>query len=528
MLVLGWVRGGVILLFNRAQVDETTAPEWGGRFIVLIGLVGVTWGYGGAFVLPDSTAEQVFFILMLGGTAAGTVATLGSVAPAILLALTTSLLPLIVRLALEGTFEQLLMSGALVMFFMAMTATGRNAGEMTRLALSLKLRNEDLVASLDREKQELAISNRAKTRFLAAASHDLRQPLHALNLTVAAYRIRDKSKELDPMFGRIDRSVQAMESLVNSLLDISKLDAGAITPSMESFRLDDLLAMLESEFSGLASEAGSTVSLQRSDITLHTDQTLLASILRNLIGNAIKHAPGSTVTVSAEARDGTAYIRVEDNGPGIPPEVQDKVFEEFYQGETGPTDQGGLGLGLAIVRRLAQLIGGNVTLAPHAKVGACFEVTLPGVKTSGAHVATPSTASPVAPDADIHLAGRRIVVLEDDVHNRIAMLDLLEEWGCEAFGASNASALIEVLEQSDPGFEPQLILSDYQLGSGGNGIENIEQLRDHFAAREMPAVLLTGDAAPELLRQLAGLQLEILHKPVDTEQLAECLRRHVP
>jgi signal transduction histidine kinase len=520
MILLGWLRGGAIYLFHKLSPPPESASLWGTLFILLITLVGVTWGYAGVFLVPDTALEQVLFILFLSGTAAGTVATLASAFFAIVIALSTSVIPLIIRLASEGDFEQQLMSGALVMFFMAMMATARNASGMMTMALSLRLDKTELVASLERERHELDISNRAKTRFLAAASHDLRQPLHAMNLTVAAYRLKEKSNHLEPMFDRVERSVQAMEGLVNSLLDISKLDAGTVEVNPTSVAIDDIFIAISSEASTMAAEVDSTVFTVPSDITLHTDRTLLESILRNLVGNAIRHAPGSSIEMSAQRGGGDGVVlTVADNGPGIRADQQERVFEEFYQAQGTSKDQRGLGLGLAIVKRLSVLLGGEIKLSSTYGEGARFDLTLTdhgAVAKTEILVASRSTDVPA-------LNGLRVVLLEDDKDSRVALLELVSVWDCEAIAGKSAEEILGNVLVADGVFTPEVIISDFQLGRSREGPTEIGEIRRLLGHPTLPAILLTGDSSPELLRRIAEGQLDVLHKPIAPDVLAAFL-----
>ncbi len=523
MIALGWARGVAIFLFQKVNPAADDASLWGTLFVGLITLVGLTWGYAGIFIVPDAALEQVLFILFLSGTAAGTVATLAPVFFAIVIALSTSLLPLIIRLTSDSHFEQQLMGGALIMFFMAMMATGRNASGMITLALSLRLDKTELVASLERERRELDISNRAKTRFLAAASHDLRQPLHAMNLTVAAYRLREKSDRLEPMFDRVERSVQAMEGLVNSLLDISKLDAGTVDVNPTPVSVDEVFLSASSEASAMASEAGCKILTAPNGIVLRTDRILLENIIRNLVGNAIRHAPGSTIDMSARhLKGGNVIISISDDGPGIHPDQHERVFEEFYQAQGASTDQGGLGLGLAIVKRLSSLLGGNIKLTSAQGQGARFGLTLKSDDVGANAELTKAEKSAEMPQ----LNGLRVVIFENDTDSQAALLDLVSVLGCEAVAGKSADEVLSNVLMADGGFTPEVIISYFQLDASLEGPAEIGKIRTHFNMPTLPAVLLTGDSSPDLLRRLAAGQLDVLHKPVNPDTLAMFLAKH--
>ncbi|MEO0962192.1 MAG: hybrid sensor histidine kinase/response regulator [Pseudomonadota bacterium] len=522
MLVLGWTRGVVIYLFQHTDRQEGDAALWATIFVVLISLVGVTWGYAGVWLVPDSTFEQVMYILLLGGTAAGTATTLAPLYFAIVIALTTSLIPLILRFATEGQFEQQLMAAALVMFFMTMMATARNASNTITLTLSLRQENAALVSSLEHERHALEISNRAKTRFLAAASHDLRQPMHAMSLTTAAFRLQDKGRDLDPLFDRLDRSIHTMEGLVTSLLDISKLDAGTVQVTKEPTRISDVFSSVLSEAALMADAVESKLECEPTSLVLMTDRTLLESIVRNLVGNAIRHAPGSTVKLSArKSGEAVVVLSVCDDGPGIPEALHEQVFEEFFQVDDETSGGGGLGLGLAIVNRLTQLLGGSVNLVPDQSKGARFDVTLPY------EAAQLDKSQTDVDDADYldDLDGLRVVVLEDDVEGQAAVLDLMASWGCEAIAGQNANDIVTSAPVTQGGFVPQVVISDFQLSGRQDGPSEIRALRDHFANQQLPAALLTGETGSERLRELEALGLEVLHKPVRAGDLARLLAR---
>lgn len=522
MIILGWARGVAIYLFHKAKPDVHSAANWGALFVVLIGLVGIAWGYAGVFIVPNSYLEQVLFILLLGGTAAGTATTLAPLFAAIVIALSTSVLPLVVRFALDANFEQQLMGGALVMFYMAMMTTGRNASETITMALALRQDNADLVTSLECERGALEVSNRAKTRFLAAASHDLRQPLHAISLTVAAHRLKATPGDLEPLFDRIERSVNAMEGLVDSLLDISKLDAGTIRVRITLMDVGDVFSTVASETSAMAAATHCSIDAAPCDVVLPTDRTLLESVVRNLVGNAIRHAPGSHIVLSADMpNETTVLISVSDDGPGIPRDLQENVFEEFFQAGGASADQGGLGLGLAIVKRHVALLGGEIRLESEPGRGARFEVTLPatvdgsGIDTDEQHETVDATS----------LNGLCVAILEDNKDNQAALLDLVSIWGCEAIAGRNAYDVIHSAPVRDGGFIPHIIVSDYQLGGSYEGPSEIEKIREHFEYPALPAVLLTGDSSADQLRDQASSKLDVLHKPVRANELADLLIR---
>ncbi len=517
MMALGLLRGGLIEIYHRGEMLQSDPVLGMVAFYIVIGLTGICWGMGGAFVLPsDALPQQVFFILMLGGTAAGTVATLAPFYSAQIMALVTSLVPLILRLALEGGGEEALMAGALVMFFLAMLATGGNTHRALMNSLRLGVENVDLLASLRRQSAELEATSRAKTRFLAAASHDLRQPLHALRLQAESLAIPLVGDErCRPIVERIGQSVGAMERLLNSLLDISRLDAGIIEPHVAPFRIDSVFQSLKDEFAMQAREAGCDLRFVACSLEVETDVTLLEAILRNIVANAIRHAPGARIIVGCRRKGDGVTVQVIDNGPGIEAEFRERIFEEFFQvGNLERNRDRGLGLGLSIVRRLAGLLEIPMTFTSAPGKGTAFGFTIPRRYTFF------ESNQPRSPRSLAGVAGSFVWIIDDDQEGRHALSTLMEDWGCEVAASADVSELLSA--DDTPFAKPDVIVADYRL-QGIDGAEVIRRVRSRFGDNELPAVIVTGDTAPEKLRELAATGVQVLHKPVQPGRLRALL-----
>jgi len=351
--------------------------------------------------------------------------------------------------------------------------------------------------------QELELANAAKSRFLAVASHDLRQPLHALGLFVGQLRSPLDSIERDRIVERIDTAVVEMNELFNALLDIYKLDAGALTANLTDFPIAHLLRRLEATFIQTTLKKGLRLRVIPSSAWVRSDIILLERILLNLVSNAVRYTSRGGVLIGCRRRREVLHIEVWDSGPGIPEDQQQKIFGEFYQRADGERDRhGGLGLGLAIVDRLQRLLEHPVELTSIVGRGSRFTIVVPAVAAQG----------------------KLVVVIDDDALVLEGTAGLLRSWGCRVVtAASHEAALSEIIRR---GQRPDLIVSDYHLSDGKTGIEVIERLRAAFAML-IPAFLISGDIAPERLRHARTCGYQLLHKPLAPMTLRAMLNRHL-
>jgi signal transduction histidine kinase/CheY-like chemotaxis protein len=376
---------------------------------------------------------------------------------------------------------------------------------------------EESYATLERKvaerTQELELANVAKSRFLAVASHDLRQPLHALRLLVAQLRAPLKPEEAAKAIERVDAAVTEMSEMFNSLLDISKLDSGVLTPNIVELPIARLLQKVEATFEQAAGMKGLRLRVMRSGAWVRSDALLLERILFNLVSNAMRYTSRGGVIVGCRRRSEMLRIEVWDSGPGIPEDHRQNIFREFFQLPTAERDRhGGLGLGLAIVDRLRQLLNHDIELTSTVGRGSRFTILVPmaaeGVTTVEA-VRSPYPAAFV-------VEGKEILIIDDAPIVLEATGGLLGKWGCSVVtAASDDAALIELAKREHP---PDLIISDYHLANGKTGIEAIERINAAFGA-SIAAILVSGDTAPERLRDAKDKGYILLHKPVDPMQL---------
>ncbi|HEX5363504.1 MAG TPA: ATP-binding protein [Gallionella sp.] len=363
----------------------------------------------------------------------------------------------------------------------------------------------------------------AKTRFLAAAGHDLRQPLAAANLFIDALKFTGPTPDQNKIIQRLDQAMGTFNGLLEALLNISKLDAGVIKPEYTPIQVPKLLDWLEQSFSAMAHEKGlgfKTRSSMKEALVICSDLDLLKSVLMNLVSNAIKFTTSGAILVSARRRGEEVLFQVWDTGIGIDPEHLENIFDEFYQINNPQRDRtSGLGLGLAIVNRALMLLGVEVTCRSKIGIGSVFGFRLPLARASDmeTHQSATVTSRNEAID-ELFARGKRFIVVEDDRLVAQAMVNCLEAMGGEVVYFKNAE---EALQHANIEFGDYYI-ADYMLGGRLNGIQLLNQLRQRMG-RHIKAVLLTGDTSPAFIREAEDCNWPVLHKPVNTSRLISSL-----
>jgi PAS domain S-box-containing protein len=374
-------------------------------------------------------------------------------------------------------------------------------------------------AALVVAREEAVRANRAKSRFLATASHDLRQPLQTIKLLNAAMSRLAGPSEIAELLKHQEQAIESTTRLLNALLDISRLESGAIEPQCTNVAVPDLLNELHAEFDSIARARGLGLSMQSEPVTVVTDRALFYQLLQNLLANALKYTDGGAVSVICAQHASSLRIQVRDTGIGIPPDKLERIFDEYYQVDTHGAKRMGVGLGLAIVKEVARLLSFKVTIT--STVGRCTEVTLDipashwiAAVTEAAPATTTSPAGAVAP-------ATRVMLIEDNDGVRMATELFLRLEGYQvrcAASYAEADALLPSLRRGD------LIIADYHLDSAHTGLEVLERARS-VAGAEVPGIIMSGD----LLTVVRSLQAPVaatrfLSKPVDTNALLEAIR----
>jgi signal transduction histidine kinase/CheY-like chemotaxis protein len=363
-------------------------------------------------------------------------------------------------------------------------------------------------------KEGAEAANRAKSSFLAAASHDLRQPLHALGMFSQALTERTRDADDQLLAQRITTSVAALEDLFSALLDVSKLDAGVIVAQPCDFAIRPLLDRLAEECLPELLERGLKLGIVCGDAVIRSDPVLIERILRNLVANALRYTQCGGIVIGCRRRGSTYSLEVWDSGPGIAAAQRARIFEEFYQiGNPGRDRTRGLGLGLAIVRRLAELLGHAIDVQSREGRGSVFRVRAP----AGNPQAVVTHEAPALVKGT--LAGRRILVVDDEAEVRDATVGLLSEWGCIVVATADASSAQRAYAGR---IGPEAMLVDFRLGDGIDGLETIAVLRRAFGSAT-PAVLVSGESGTLELSRIQASGMALLHKPLPPARLRSLL-----
>ena len=484
---------------------------------------GLLWAAGVLLIYPAADAiHRALLIVLLGGMATSAKFSLAAHLPA-LYALYVPMVAGVVMAALGN--------GGPARWVLVILAPLWLAGAVVRArqmhaALIDSFRNRHtaslLAADLQAQKDVAVALGQSRSRFLAAASHDLRQPVHALSLFVSALQQQPPADEARRLLGHVRNTVDGMGAMFNALLDISRLDAEMVRPAYSAVALAPLMARIATDEGAIASAKGLAlrcVVQGPADLAVYTDAQLLERVLRNLVSNAVRYTATGGVLLLADLQGGRLRLRVADSGIGIPRARRAEVFQEFVQLHNPERDRDqGLGLGLAIVQRLCGLLAVPLQLRSRPGRGTVFTLHLPlagalalplPAEGQGLAAGLPTGLPELAP-------GDLVLVIDDAADIRVAMAALLRGWGCQVLTAASLDSLLpQLMALTAP---PRLILCDLRLHGPDDGLAVIEQLRSDFND-ELPAILVTGDTGPDRLRDAAASGLGLLHKPVSEAAL---------
>lgn len=416
----------------------------------------------------------------------------------------------IIACLIHGSTSFSIMAMLAFMFAIMMVVVGRDSDKRFREVQTLRF-------ELAEKKEDAENANIAKSKFLAAASHDLRQPLHALTLFTGLLKDKNSYDDILQVVDHIDNSVDALQSLLNSLLDISKLDAGTVDINIDNIGITTILSPIENEFEVLAKNKGLEFYVEASKEHVLTDPNLLSRIIRNLVANAIYYTDTGSVLVLCKKSGEYLTIEIRDSGIGIPEQHQEDIFDEFVQLNNPERDRKkGLGLGLAIVKRLLLLLGYEMTFESSTETGTSFFIKVPISKTSAPKTPIKTSAATI----NLNLTDFNVMVIDDEPTIREGTAGLLTSWGCKVTSCAN----IEEALNNAQGNIPDVILADYRLQGNMNGIEAIEAVRE-TCGRDIDSAIITGDTAAELLKHAETSGHILLHKPVQAMQLRSYLTR---
>jgi len=493
---------------------------WRRRYMVALVLGALSWGLVPLVVLPTHDLALICLtMLVLTGMGTGSIGAVMAYRPAIFGWLCPVLLPLPFLLMWHGgpfhiplAIFSLIYLGVSLVFAMSQNTT------LVR-ALKAQFDNAELVGQLRHQMTLSAEADREKSRFVASASHDLRQPMHALGLFASALEKRLHGTSEAPLVANLNRCIESLDRSFNAMLDISKLDAGVVEPQLQTFPIRDIFRRLHMHFAGQAEGAGLHLRFKPGGKLVHSDPQLLERILSNLVQNAIKYTRDGGIVVVARTHGAFAHIEVWDTGVGIPPAELPRVFDEFYQLHNPERDRSrGLGMGLAIVKRLALLLDHPLTIRSRMGRGTMVRLAVPQNDPDalqGMSLGAETVPSPIG-------NARTLLFIDDEESIRQSMQLLLQEWDYEVLVAGTIDEACR-LAMHHP--EPiHAILSDLRLRSGEDGLMAIDAVRATLGYN-LPAVLVTGDTSPDQVKRVHDSGHRVLFKPVLPKELFSMLRQ---
>jgi two-component system, sensor histidine kinase len=530
-LLVAAFRFCAMLYYARTRSHAGSGERWLRQMVIGNVASGILWGLPFAYWTFFVPLEyQLFFIVVLFGLGTGAIYSNYMVLSAVYAFVVPTFAPTFIALAVQPSAVNLALVSSGAAYLVATVAFIHRMNRTHLNALRLGYENLALLQQVRLEKEAAERSDLEKSRFLAAASHDLRQPVHAMSLFLGLLANEHLSAHGRYLLDNITKASAAMGHLFDALLNISRLDAGVIHPRIQGFPLDRLLDQIRTEYAPQAHQKGLVLKVRPCAAFVRSDPMLLERILRNLVSNAIAHTPSGRVLIGCRKRGGDAVrIEVWDTGPGIPTHEHERVFWEFHQLRNPERDRTkGLGLGLAIVRRTAALLGHSLSLHSVEGRGTVFMLSVDAQQQApapdaeaetGVFAATQAhTPAAVAPH-DKPATGQLILVIDDDAQNREGLRLLLESWGHRVIAAAGPDELVE-LTADVPG-KPGLIVSDYRLRDHETGIEAIDRMHEEYNDSAIPALLVSGDTDPARLIEAAARSIPILHKPVEVDALRE-------
>ena len=511
--------------FARRVQGLTDWRPWAHRFTAGAFAGGFTIGTGAIWMMDANHQDtQIIALLVIFAVTGGAVGAMGAYLPAFFtFYFAVSIAPAVWLFAL-GDLWHITIGVLFVLWFVAVAEQARRTNRQFTEAIRLRHENQELVQDLRREKAFAEEANVAKSRFLAAASHDLRQPVHAMSLFVAALRAHEMNGEARGLLDHIETSVRALSGLFGGLLDISRLDAGVVEVRRTPFAIQPLMERVCKDYQGEAARKGLRLRVRATRAFMDSDPVLFERILRNIVANAVAYTDRGKILVGCRVGS-RLRVQVWDTGRGIEESEQPRVFQEFYQIGNPERDRTrGVGLGLAIVKRLTTLLDHRLDLRSAPGQGTCFsiEVPLANAPIGVTHAGTPATLAPAA------LGSGLILVVDDEAAIQIAMKSLLQSWGYSVIAAGSFAEMMERIASTT--VLPRLIVCDYRLRENETGSAVIERLRNEYN-EEIPGMLITGDTAPDRLKEAQASGYLLLHKPVANDRLREAieeLMRAVP
>jgi len=525
---------------NTPSTSQNINSRMAGACVFALSMSALIGFYEAIAIMENSLPSTSIVILLSAGISASAAVSLGHV-PIVYACTTVPIfLPVALRLLTFSDTVYHVYSGMMILFLFFGLHVSRRISKSVSQSIDMRFENRELLADLQLEKRRTqkllsnlqqeknraeealrreAQANISKSHFLAAASHDLRQPLNSLRLFTSTLELQTRDTQHRTLASQIDESVETLEELFNVLLDISKLDAGILPVDIQPTDLSPILKRISEEFKLLAEQKNLEF---KSNIDKHiavTDPLLLDRLLRNLINNAIRYTTAGSVSISTKVVDNNVEIAISDTGMGISAEDQARIFEEFVQLDNPSRDKDqGIGLGLSIVKRIADLLEIPISLESSPGAGSTFSLKLKLANAIGSGSIV--DAAKLSPQAGVSVEAIHVLIIDDDERTCAALEGLLQAWGCVVTTATSGDAAVVELRASDK--IPDVIISDYRLKNFETGGEAIRLVCDYLD-RVVPAIVLTGDISPERLLEIRALGYPMLHKPCKSIALRQLI-----
>ncbi|MDE2605128.1 MAG: hybrid sensor histidine kinase/response regulator [Burkholderiales bacterium] len=541
MVILVWMAVHLVTLLRmpaatahfRDAEDSQHILRWIDTYCRELRINSAGWGAAPLLFLPDSLPlVSVMTLVLMGMSMGGTIA----VAPlrrATYNLLLPMMLGLMLALLLHASLLNVFLTCCCLVFVVAVLHFARAQHELLTASLRTRFEKTVLAERLEEQIRATERANQEKTRFLAAASHDLRQPLHAIALLGAAMERELAGRPEQAGAARLMRAVNALSLSLDTMLDVSRLDAGVVPADRHPVALQGVFNSLNHSFVNVASEKGIQLRFRATPLWVESDPQLLGRLLSNLIDNAIKYTQRGGVLVVARRRaseaglhDSEVWIDIRDSGIGIAPEHQSRVFEEFYQVSNPGRDRSlGLGIGLSIVKRLSHLLAHPVELKSVLGLSTRLRIRLPAASPQ------PMQAVDPAPPRSLGSApwrpSTRVLVLDDEADVREAMCRLLRSHEIEVEVVSSETEAVAALDKATQGSNPfSLLICDFRLSDGDDGLQVGQALSQQFC--NVPLLLVTGETAPERLQRVHEAGVPVLFKPVSAEGLLHAIAAAMP
>jgi len=510
--------------YKALPISEQRSAYW--RKVLLVGMLysGIVYGLGALVMFHPMPLESLVVVI---GVYASTICINTIFARSYLPVFFTTIIPMslptMIALVVSGNWKLQLLALMLAGLGLLLIHSFRVISTFYSKLIETKRENQTLLDKLTSEKkqaeQQKLNAEKAvveKNLFIAAASHDLRQPLHAFGLFLSSIKQEEQSPRSQQLIAHMENSTTALNQLFDDLLNLSKLEAGVVEVKRNNFSINELLEVISNEFGQIANEKNLQLVVKGDSISVYTDKVLLERVLRNLTANALSYTEKGSITIYAmeSATSNAIEIAVSDTGCGIPEEDRDKIFSEYHQLDgSDPSNRRGVGLGLAIVDRICKLLGHRVEVDSSVGRGSTFSLSVP----KGLPV---ESSSRTDTDTAQSLTGKRVLIVDDNEDILLGMQLIFNSWGCTPMVASSAAEAVELV--GDSSNDPEYLLCDYQLTGKQSGLDVIREInrnREH----PVPAAIVTGDTTAARLKEIQSEGIMVLHKPVVPESLKKSI-----